>query len=485
MIETGILSSYNDAGYPVIAVETSEESRVISYFLNRYERSNVFAIAATGGLNNLRTNKVVTGGARYPEAFTHIQGQSESFLLVFDFQYMIHGAPSYRPLLQAMSACKSRGSMIVLISPTWSLPPELRHEIPVISLPLPSPEELERPLNIVTEASSTVLEEEHKTQLLTAARGLTLNEAENVFALACLQEKFPKSIVEREKMRLVRSDYMSVESPRDVSSLAGLGKLKDYVMSEVLPAQLDAKLQVKGILLVGVPGSGKSLSARVIASLLDWPLLRFDLSAAKGSLVGQSEGNTRRALAMADATSPCVLWLDEIEKSVGGYASSASTDGGTTSGMVGTLLTWSQEHTSPVLMVATCNDFSKLPPELTRAGRFDEKFFLDLPTAIERKAIANVHLRDVGCETNWDDVIAEITEDWTGAEIRQLIMSTARRTTRNITLESLERNSRDIIPISKGANIKALREWAKDNLRRANDDEVVEPAPTSRKVSRR
>lgn len=481
MIETGILAQYNDAGYPVIAVETAEESRLISYFLTHWDKAVVMSIAATGGLINLRTNKEVDAAAKYPDAFKKFAGQNESFLLVFDFQHMINGAVSYRPLLQIMPQVKSRGSMIILVSPTWTMPNELKHEIPVISVPLPTVDELKGPLTVVSEASSTTVTPEKEEELLSAARGLTLSEAENVFALASLQEAFPKSVVEREKMRLVRAEYLSVETPRPVSSLGGLGQLKDYILHEVLPAQKDDQLRVKGILLVGVPGTGKSLAARIISALLEWPLIRFDMSAAKGSLVGQSEARVRHALSTADAISPCVLWLDEIEKSVGGYASSSATDGGTTSGMVGTLLTWSQEHSSPVLMVATCNDFSKLPPELTRAGRFDEKFFLDLPTEKERKEIANVHLTSIGCKTNWDDTVAEITPDWTGAEIRQLVLSTARRTNREITLESLERGSRDIIPISKGANIKALREWAKDNLRRANDEDAPEPVAT-RKV---
>jgi SpoVK/Ycf46/Vps4 family AAA+-type ATPase len=310
---------------------------------------------------------------------------------------------------------------------------------------------------------------------------LTLEQAENVFALSA-GESFSRVLVEREKMRLIRSEYMSVEKPRDVSVLAGLGQLKSYITDEVLPARDDEQLQVRGICLIGVPGTGKSLSARVMAGLLEWPLVRFDISAAKGSLVGQSESNIRKALATADAISPCVLWLDEIEKAVGGHASSAATDGGTTLAMVGTLLTWMQEHTSPVLVIATCNDYAKLPPEMTRAGRFDEKFFLDLPSSKEREGIATVHLKALSCEVGWADAIASMAEDWTGAEIEQLIKSTARQTKRKLSLEMLEKCKEQIIPISKTASIKTLREWAAINLRRAND---LEEVPTATRKSLR
>src|SRR6185503_6948013 len=128
----------------------------------------------------------------------------------------------------------------------------------------------------------------------------------------------------------------------------------------------------------------------------------------------------------------CVLWLDEVEKAVGGHSSSSHTDGGTTLAMVGTLLTWMQEHKSSVLVIATCNDYNKLPTEMVRAGRFDEKFFLDLPNRKEREAIAEVHLRILKCEVGFADSIAEMCEDWTGAEIEQLIKSAARRTNRKL-----------------------------------------------------
>jgi hypothetical protein len=475
-----ILESYFNAGYPVVAVETAEEKRLLNDLKNLRLSAKIFSIAAVGGYISETQQTIVDAQSNYPKAFAAFAKIEESILMVYDFQHMVASPNSYRPLLQYMDLIKSKGSMVILVSPIWKLPEELKHNIPVIRIDLPTPEELEIPLQVVVDATGKRIQ--NREEFIAAARGLTLEQAENVFALSAA-EGFSKNLVEREKMRLIRSEYMSVEQPKDPSLLAGLGQLKTYVHDEVVSARDDDQLRVRGILLVGVPGTGKSLSARVIAAILEWPLVRFDISAAKGSLVGQSESNIRKALAMADAIAPCVLWLDEVEKAVGGHSSSAVTDGGTTLAMVGTLLTWQQEHTSPVTVIATCNDYAKLPSEMTRAGRFDERFFLDLPSRNEREAIALVHLRTLHCDENFADSIAEMAEDWTGAEIEQLIKSTARQTQRKLSLAMLEKCKEQIIPIGRQGTIKQLREWASTNLRRANDLEEM-PMPGSRKVRR-
>ncbi len=368
MIET-LLEPYYNAGYPAVALETCEERRAVECFLRHWPDKAIYSISASGGLLVERGNKTQDVSLTFPKAFEFMSSKSEAFLLVFDFQHIVSGAGAYRSLLRYLPTIKSRGSMVILISPSWSLPQELRHEIPVIQVSLPTAEELRVPLTTVVDAQPEGEDINfNEIEILSAARGLTLAEAENVFALAS-NEGFSPFIVEREKMRLIRSACMTVEMPRPIDMLGGLGQLKEYVQREMLPWRDDIQLMVRGLLLVGVQGTGKSLSARVIASILGWPLVRFDMANAKASRVGESESNLRQALAMADAIAPCILWADEVEKSVGGYQSSSVTDGGTTSGMVGMLLTWSQEHTSPVAMIMTCNDYSKLPPELIRPGR--------------------------------------------------------------------------------------------------------------------
>lgn len=474
-----VLQSYFDCGYPAVAVETLEERRLLQECKLNKLGEKMFSIAASGGLlDEIGLNpREIDKASNFTKAFEYMAKQEEAILMVYDFQHMVTSPMNYRPLIRVMDALKARGTMVVLVGPIWKLPEELKHMIPVIRAELPTVEELEIPLNSVIKSSGKDVP--HKSTLLSAARGLTLEQAENAFALSA-RKGFDYTVVEREKMQLVRSDYMSVEAPKDITMLAGLGQLKSYVMDEILPSKDDIQLQVRGICLIGVPGTGKSLSAKVISSLTKWPLVRFDISAAKGSLVGQSEANIRKALQTADAIAPCVLWLDELEKAVGGYSSSGHTDGGTTLSMVGTLLTWMQEHKTSVLTVATCNDHTKLPIEMLRAGRFDEKFFLDLPSLREREEVAAIHLKALGCETMLADSVAELTDEWTPAEIEQLIKSAARRTNRKIDIEMLTRCSNEIIPISRTAGIKELREWAANNLRRANT--VIEEVAPGRKM---
>ncbi len=235
--------------------------------------------------------------------------------------------------------------------------------------------------------------------------------------------------------------------------------------------------------------------------MLGWPVLRLDIGALKGSLVGQSESNMRAALKLAEAVAPCVLWLDELEKGIGGYQSSAQTDSGVTLGMVGSLLTWQQEHTSPVLTIATVNDHAKLPAELTRAGRFDESFFVDIPNRAEREHIACIHLARFGCVAQSDQNvessdnaapalsshIAELSQGWTGAEIEQLVKSAARRANRRPTPELLTTCAADVKPLlqTRSSEFNAMRAWAKNALRFANTPDEASQVPASgRKLAR-
>jgi MoxR-like ATPase len=479
------LKSLSRAAFPAVAVETAEEERFTQYVVSQFAEKAVLAISAIGGLKDLRSGSVVDPSAQYAKAFAYCARQENTVLLVFDLQHIVNNAPVYRALKDVLSALKARASMVILVAPAWHLPQELEHDIPVVPWALPTREQLKAALDLVAQSADVAIENE--AALLDSAAGLTLQEAESAFALSVVESegRFDAKIVEREKMRLVRqSGYLEVSAPVPPEQVGGLGGLKDYFIHEVVPAKDDPALSVRGVLLIGVPGTGKSLSAKAAGAVLSWPVLRLDVSGLKGSLVGQSEQNMRSALKLADAVAPCVLWLDEIEKGVGGYASSAHTDSGVTLGMVGALLTWMQEHTTPVIVIATCNDYQKLPAELTRAGRFDERFFVDLPSTQEREEIARVHLARFSCDTALASAVAKMTADWTGAEIEQLIKSAARRTKRSITEESLVACARDIKPIARvrAEEIEKLRAWAKQSLRLANSPEDA-PQGAARRIN--
>jgi hypothetical protein len=477
------LTNYKKAAFPCVCVETCEEERFTAEVLAEFAASSIYSIAAVGGLRDLRAGSV-DAAAQYGKAVAYAAGHDDCVLIVLDFQAIIRNPGSYRMLREAFQALKARGSMIVLVAPSWSLPAEVAHDIPILQYALPERAQLQAALTVVAESAGVAVSD--PGPLLDAAAGLTLGESENAFALSLVRDKaFLPRTIEAEKMRLVRSSgYLEVSQVAPIDSVGGLHALKDYITQELMPSKADPLLRVRGVLLVGVPGTGKSLCSRAAGSLLQWPVLRMDMSGLKGSLVGQSEANLRGALKLADAVAPCILWLDEIEKAVGGYASSAQSDGGTTLGMVGALLTWMQEHTSPVVVLATCNDYKKLPTELTRAGRFDERFFVDLPSSSERAEIARVHLLRFCSEPNGlCEQVSALSDGWTGAEIEQLIKSAARRSGRTVTGAILAECARDIKPISRvrADEITALREWARDSLRMANTPET---AVTGRAVKR-
>ena len=235
----------------------------------------------------------------------------------------------------------------------------------------------------------------------------------------------------------------------------------------------------KGLLIVGIPGTGKSLTAKATASVFNRPLLRLDAGRLFAGLVGQSEGNLRSVIATVEAIAPCVLWIDEIEKGFSGARSSGVADGGTASRVFGTFLSWMQEKTAPVFVVATANDVTQLPPELLRKGRFDELFFIDLPNEEERQAIWRLQITKYGRNSQSFDVqqLARATEGFTGSEIEQLVIDAlydafSRREEPTDLSVMLVLNQ--TVPLSKlmGEQVAGLRSWAKGRARPATKQAV-------------
>ncbi len=364
------------------------------------------------------------------------------------------------------------------MAPHWELPDELQHEIPVLRDTLPSPEELTAPLEVILEAAELKIEDTHRRDLLQAARGLTLQEAENAFALAA-PEGLKREVVEDQKTRLINQyPYLTIEKPLPESSLGGLGRYKNFIHFELLPVKNDPQLSIKAILASGVPGTGKTMGAKVLGSLLQCPVMRADPAAAKGGIVGQSEAAMTNIMGIARAVAPVILFFDEFEKWCSGAESSGKTDGGTTSGMLSILLTAMQDikdNNEQVLIYCTANDFEKIQPELRR--RFNSNiFFFDLPPYSERLEIATIHLEKYGVEVDGlPQVVAELADKFTGAEIENLIMSAARRTKRQITAESLELAAKQIKPIYKTQRVEELRKQGQDFMLPANDPEEVTP----------
>jgi len=268
--------------------------------------------------------------------------------------------------------------------------------------------------------------------------------------------------------------------------VGGLDVLKDWLKKRAKSFTQEARdfglPAPKGILLLGIPGCGKSLSAKAIGHQWQVPLLRLDVGRVFAGLVGQSEENMRKAIKTAEAVAPCVLWLDELEKGFSGTQSSGSTDGGTTSRVFASFITWLQEKQSSVFVIATANNVHMLPPELLRKGRFDEIFFVDLPTADERKKIAHIHIskKNRDADTFDLDKIVAATQGFSGSEIEQGIISAlydAFEDGVDIDTDRVVKSCQEIIPLSytMKEGIDSMRDWSKSRARAAStvtSDEV-------------
>lgn len=311
-----------------------------------------------------------------------------------------------RDLVTVLKASPNPKS-VVFISPTVVLPNELQKDVTILDFDLPTIDEIKRMLDemiYVNEQSGRIemdLNESEKEKICKAALGLTLQEAENAFARAMVEDGKLNiddiEVVLEEKCQVIKKTGILefMKSDLKMEDVGGLENLKRWI-SKRNKSWLDSAQKYnlpapKGVLITGVPGCGKSLTAKAISAMWQLPLLRLDMGKIFSGVVGSSEENMRKAIKTAEAVSPSILWIDEIEKGFGGASSSG--DSGTSMRIFGTFLTWMQEKTKPVFVVATANNINSLPSELLRKGRFDEIFFVDLPTRNERKDIFRLHLK--------------------------------------------------------------------------------------------
>ena len=379
------------------------------------------------------------------------------------------------------------GRTIVMSQPTRFLPSELEKLVHVIELPYPESEDLEFILSQVREEYK-VPEEVYASRLVEAALGLTIMEAKKAFALAYIESgrltDAEVPLVIREKENVIRkSGFLEYYHPKErVEDVGGLDNLKSWLRKRGRGFDKGAKdfglTNPNGILLLGIPGTGKSLTAKAIGNLWHFPLLRLDMGKIFGGIVGESESNIRQALKIAEAISPSILWIDEIEKGMAGISSSGSTDGGTTARVLGTFLTWMQEKTKPVFVVATANNISQLPPELLRKGRVDEIFFVDLPTEKERESIIEIHLRKKKRNPQKFNIknLAIASKGYSGAELEEAIKEAlfqAYDDEKEVTDEHILDAIKKTYPLSKtmGETITELRKWAKSRAVMASEEE--------------
>jgi AAA+ superfamily predicted ATPase len=503
------------ARYPILYVISSEEMRVQNVIVEiaQKRQKKVYEWTFSNGIipagASIQSQKSRNASTKDPlAALDQVIEQVEPAIFIFkDFHPFLtkNNFAIIRKLKDIALHLKNSFKTIVLISPVMEIPAELDKEVTVINFPQPTVQELGEMLDkIIAEVSDrkqiTIdLDGEGRERLLQAATGLTLGEAENVFAKIIVQNSRLSGDdvkeVFAEKQQIIRKsgllEYYAAEV--DFSNVGGLTVLKDWLNKRAVAFTDEARAfglpAPKGILLLGVQGCGKSLCAKAVSRLWQLPLLRFDMGRMFGSLVGSSEENVRQAIAVAESVAPAVLWVDEIDKAFAGSQSSGSTDGGTTARVFGTFLTWLSEKNAPVFVVTTANDVSQLPPELLRKGRLDEIFYVDLPSEEERMEIFRIHLAKRSRDPKNFDLprLVEASKDFSGAEIEEAIISAlydAFYEKKELTTDHVLTALGQTVPLAKTMieKVSAQRAWAVGRARNASTAQPAQVAQESRRM---
>jgi SpoVK/Ycf46/Vps4 family AAA+-type ATPase len=486
------LSILVQAQYPLIYLVTSEEERAeqtIEALAQMKPQRKVFIWTVTHGIVEYGQPRNVTQhNTVSPEAAVEwVIRQRDPGIFVFkDLHPFIDSPAVTRWLRDAIASFKDTQRTIVLMSPVQTVPVELEKEVIVLDYPLPDMAELNQVLSQQLDLNrSRRVTTEAREKLLKAALGLTKDEAEKVYRKAQVTNgrltEAEVDIVLSEKKQLIRRNGILeyIEEDETLDSVGGLEELKHWLKQRSNAFTERAREyglpQPKGMMILGVPGCGKSLIAKTTSRLWGLPLLRLDMGRVyDGSMVGRSEANLRNALKTAESISPAILFIDEIDKAFAGSTGSADSDGGTSSRIFGSFLTWMQEKTSPVFVMATANRVERLPGEFLRKGRFDEIFFVDLPSADERKEIFRIHLskrrEDI---SRFDlDQLVMVCDGFSGAEIEQALVAAmyeAFAQDREFTQLDIIASIRATLPLSKTMHeqVTALRDWARQRARPA------------------
>jgi ATP-dependent 26S proteasome regulatory subunit len=481
------------ARYPLVYLVSWEEQRVDAILgeLAARHGKRLLDWSITRGLRRIggtRGSMGVDGVADPVKVLQAVGKLSEPSLVVLkDFHPYLEDPRVVRALRELAAEFKQSLSTLVLLAPVLRIPAELEKDVCVLDVPLPGPSELGEVLRAIVGRATVALNAEEAGRLVRAAQGLTLAEAESAFARAIARDGSPGAdhieLVLDEKRQVIRKSGLLEYHATDatMAGIGGLEHLKAWLDRRAAAFGEEARAfglpEPKGLLLLGVQGCGKSLTARAIASQWKLPLLRLDMGRIFAGFIGSPEENVRKAIRMAEGVAPVVLWIDEIEKGL----SSDHSDGGTTARVFDALLTWMQEKTAPVFIVATANRVESLPPELLRKGRFDEIFFIDLPSARERAEIFAIHLARRGRRPDAFNLesLAGAAAGFSGAEIEQAVVSALydafdRRS--ELVQSDVERALVETRPLSATMReeIARLREWALTRTRAASAPAAAE-----------
>lgn len=496
------------ARYSVIHIASSEESRVISCLYSwrgslstRPRTIKVWSITqglVTYDAEDVRKRRRVVNEETQDvvvalEEVLRAEPKAGEIYVFKDFHRFLGNAKVVRLIRDAASMLRGTHNTLILLAPTMDLPEDLEKEVFVVDFPLPTEDVLGKLVDQVVGQLRNAPDGRYKVdgynavlreKIVRAAQGLTLNEAEDALAKGVVRcggiNDDVVDVINNEKRQFVRKtsalEFLGV--PENLNDIGGLGAIKEWLRrrqwafsDEALEFGLEYP---RGVLVAGVPGTGKSAIAKAVASEWKLPLLRLDFGSLFGSLLGETESRLRHALKIVEAVAPVVLVVDEIEKAIGGANSSTNTDGGVTSRVLGYFLTWLQERTAPVFVFFTANNVDLLPPEFLRSGRLDGRFFVDLPSREERKEILAIHIRKRGRNPDdFDlDLLAERSEGYVGAELEQAVKDglleafaqRVREPGRDLRTEDILAALQNIVPLrnTMSREIEALRERAKN-----------------------
>jgi AAA+ superfamily predicted ATPase len=489
------------ARYPLVYLVSPEEQRLEAVLAKLAEEHGkaLLGWSITRGFQRLDGGKGVPEGKEPREpvkdpvaALAQVEKLSEPTLVVLkDFHPYLADPAVVRAVRDLAHALKATYTTVILLSPTLVIPPEIEKEVSVLDVPLPTYRDLLELLKEIVDVvrrnnrAKVELTRDDADQLVQAALGLTLAEAESAFAKAIANDgrlsREDVSLVLEEKRQVIRKsgllEYFAAD--QSLAQVGGLQSLKTWLTRRGAAFSESARAfglpEPKGLLLLGVQGCGKSLTAKAVAGQWRLPLLRLDMGRIFSGLVGSSEENLRRAIRVAESVAPVVLWVDEIEKGLSGSQSSGMSDGGVSARVFGALLTWLQEKTAPVFVVATANRIDALPPELLRKGRFDEIFFIDLPSPAERREILEIHVRRRNRDPAAFDLaaLAAQAEGFSGAELEAVLVSAlydAFAEGGELAQRHLARAVAESLPLSvtMREEIAALRGWAATRTRPAS-----------------
>jgi AAA+ superfamily predicted ATPase len=469
------------ARYPLIYISTREEERLESAIAQIAKDQGNRSLYIWDFVDGYQGNPNDVGfGKRNPlQALEMVEKLPATVAAVFilrDFHRFLDDVAIARKLRNFARLLKSQPKNIVLLSPQLSLPDDLSEVVTVLEFPLPNHSEIQTEIERLSAAMGKAIEPKVLDELTRSCQGLSMERIRRVLAKAIathgtIQPDDVDLILEEKRQTIRQTQILDFyPASEQISDIGGLDNLKDWLVRRGGAFSERARQyglpHPRGLLLVGIQGTGKSLSAKAIAHHWHLPLLRLDVGRLFAGLVGESESRTRQMIQLAEALAPCVLWIDEIDKAFAGFDGRG--DSGTTSRVFGTFITWMAEKTSPVFVVATANNIQSLPPELLRRGRFDEIFFVGLPSQEERKAIFKVHLsrlRSHNLQAYDSDRLAYETPDFSGAEIEQILIEAMHigfSQNRDFTTDDILEAASQLIPLARTAQdqIQRLQEWA-------------------------